>query len=209
MTAGGVDSLTSDLSALTLEPKLVLFDLNGVFFIKVEKRSIMCDDLVSGHHYNFILRPGIKSFIYRLKAQGYTVGIFSSTKFLTFKDVLTAIFGRDQVFDIIADRTHTTLDPDFGVDPEVAKFATIKDLRRIWEGPLFNEDRTWNCQNTLLVDHELSKIRFNSDSNTLIIDGYTLQDYEARNPDQEKLTYQTIELAIKAKFEHMTKTLTK
>jgi len=170
-------TLESDMKKLSLEPRLVLFDLNGVFFLKVDKHSVSCDDLVQGLRHDFVLRPGIKNFILELKARGYTVGIFSSTKFLTFRDVLTAIFGREHVFDVIADRTHTTLDPDYGIDPNVKDFATIKDLNRIWNGPLFNEKRIWNPQNTLLVDHELAKIRFNPEANILIIPEYTLADY--------------------------------
>lgn len=159
---------------------LVLLDVNGILGLKTvevpkELEYIKCKN------YNFVVRPGIRNFLTELRDIA-TVGIFSSTRYMNVSSIL---YGIDpdfkKHFSPIMDRSMTCFDPDGD------NFETIKSLEIFWNNPIYNAERKWNSDNTLLVDNDLSKIRFNSEKNVLVAEEYSLTGDDDLNLLLEKI----------------------
>ena len=156
---------------------LVLLDINGLLCSKIDKNHKLFENLLTvecNSNYSVLLRPNAGEFLTEL-SQHYTVGIYSSTTYVNITKILTAI-SRDwkSYVSIIADRSCTVLNPDFQNVPKIKSYDTVKLLTRIWEHPIHNCDRKWNKNNTLLIDHEEEKLRFNDPRNILIVEEFTI-----------------------------------
>ena len=58
-------------------------------------------------------------------------------------------------------RQMTQLDPNYGIDPNVKNFDTIKNLSQIIHSPTINYDRYYHKDNILIVDDSIRKISMN------------------------------------------------
>ena len=140
---------------------LLLFDINGVLGSKDKRKAS-----------HFVFRPAILDILTTLADQ-YTIGIYSSTTTLNVEKILAMISPTwRNLFLVVADRTVTSLDPDYGIDPIVKSYDTVKKLSNFWEHPVLNPKRQWHSKNTLLIEHDPKKCRFNDPSNVLIIPEY-------------------------------------
>jgi hypothetical protein len=136
--------------------RLVLLDVNGVIGKKIAKSTIG----IELSSYSFVLTPGVDKFLTELESH-YSVGIFSSTTNRNLTKIIRALPTR---FSLIMDRTMTDYDPDRN------DFSTVKLLSRFWNSPVHNPTKEWKQENTLLVDDDINKTRFNDDTNVLIVD---------------------------------------
>jgi hypothetical protein len=139
--------------------------------------------------------------MYRLLAK-YQVGIFSSTSRHNLLPILECIFGKNILKQLlfIWDRSRTRFDPDYQYSEETEDHLTVKMLTDFWENPIFNVDRIWDRTNTLCLDHELTKLRFNPMENILLCqewEGGILEQEIPFRPD----SYQEIETHIRKKFD--------
>lgn len=167
--------------------KLVLLDINGVLCAKIPngeltKRQLKEWPLVPiNKHCQLLVAPGIVDEIRALRDKGYTLGVFSSTETRNVKKTLEMVFGTKtpEVFEIIADRGLTELDPDYGMDPQVEIHDTVKRLARIWKSPLLNPDRRWGPTNTVLVEHDYRRVRFCPAGNVILVPEFDKAAYMA------------------------------
>lgn len=158
---------------------LVLLDVNGVLGVKIPNNetnntnnsyktnnidNIDNNSIIELKSYNFLLRHDMDK-LYRELTSKYDVGIYSSTSYPNLARILS-----NYKFPFIADRSHTFYDPDS------SSFETIKDLRNILDNPVFNPDRKWSYTNTVIVDNDYNKLRFNDSKNTLIVEEYALDN---------------------------------
>ena len=159
---------------------LILLDVNGVMCAKYDPREKELECLIINPHYAVVARPGIREFVDEL-SKTYTLGIYSSTKRHNIIKILKFIFGdgicnADGIpyFQFIADRSYTSLHPDFGVNPDIKPFDTIKKLENIWSSPVFNEHRKWGPDNTLIIDDDLSKVVTNPEQTYWVAEKYVV-----------------------------------
>lgn len=159
---------------------LVLLDLNGVLCCKVpfdygcvSKPGVS----VSASKYKFILRPGVREFFDQCRGV-CKLAIYSSTKLHNIQVALNALLTAEQRNQLlfIADRSVTLLDPDYGTNANISDYSTIKNLSCIWSHPIYNAKRCWNASNTLLVDNDEFKVRFNDPANVLVVDEWSCKE---------------------------------
>src|SRR5665647_1747421 len=105
---------------------LVLLDVNGLLCFKDDTKS-MSESIKCDPKYHIVLRPGIFDFL-KVLSQEFTVGIFSSTTFGNLEKILKAIDPSwKRWIAVVADRTVTSLDPEFGSNEKITSYDTVKD----------------------------------------------------------------------------------
>jgi len=144
--------------------KLLILDLNGLLVSKQNKPIKNCcyAEHKCGKYYVY-LRPQVFEFIEQI-LNLYDVAIFSSTTFKNAMPIVELLFKEQQSklkFKWFRDRTE--------YDPDTDDHSTIKELVRVWRNPTANWERTYNKHNTLICDDDLSKVRFNSENNYLVV----------------------------------------
>ena len=72
-------------------------------------------------------------------------------------------------FEFIWCRDRTKLDPDYGKDPDIEKYDTIKMLKDIIDCPDINQDRNYGFHNIIICDDSRMKTRFNPAQNIVTI----------------------------------------
>jgi hypothetical protein len=153
----------------TAKKWLILFDLNGVLCTKIPMKK-------DPSRYTFLVREGIQDFLSSF-GDDFCLGIYSSTSYANIKKVLATI-DPERKIELIIDRGHTLLDPNYGTIKGLTEYDTVKNLDYVWSNPVFNKNRLWSANNTLLVDHSPLKVRFNDDKNILLIDEFTVNNTE-------------------------------
>ena len=174
--------------------KLILFDVNGLLALKVTATDKIPEAKKCNVNYSTVARHGVYDMLTVL-SEKYVLGIYSSTTYPNISIMLQSIFRNSElcsskwnsIFTIISDRNNTCLDPEYGINKEIKSYDTIKDLKRIWEHPIFNKDRKWNDTNTLLIDHDKNKLRFNNKKNILVVDEYLISDYKSKLDNTSEL----------------------
>jgi len=170
-----IDDITAKTKDINLRESskdkyLVILDASGILYNKYQEKPKNCVDFLQRNNYVIVFRPGILEFITNLMTD-YTVAIFSSTTYYNLKPcleaMLTPTLNKQILF--VADRRNVKLDPDYKVDPEIEIHDTVKNLTDIWSHPYYNSKRIWNNHNTILVEHDERKTRFNPSENILII----------------------------------------
>lgn len=141
---------------------LVLLDINGILGVKTDTKPEN-QEYISCRSYYFIIRPNIREFLTKLR-EFATVGIFSSTNYTNVAAILSVIDPEfKKTFTPLMDRSMTAFDPNTkGVE-------TVKNLDIFWSNPVHNSNRKWNSGNTLLIDDDYSKVRFNDEKNILVV----------------------------------------
>lgn len=101
--------------------------------------------------------------------------IWSSSFKHTFELVLKKIIPEKYYphkFLFVWDRNMCELDPDFGQDSKVLPHSSIKRVETIVNSCTANKLRKWRCdvnhQNILIVDNDVSKLRFNHPNTQLV-----------------------------------------
>ena len=159
---------------------LILLDVSGLLCqkcnIKNRPKSKVDQSILKNYktflagYYTVVARPGCRELVQTL-CYKYHVGIFSSTTKYNLDKILHWLLGQkllDQI-KIVADRSRTKLDPRWKKDSTIKKHDTVKMLTDIWADPCFNYDRQWHNDNTIIVDHDLHKIRLNDPRNRLLL----------------------------------------
>ncbi len=138
--------------------------------------------------YSLLARPGVVAFLEKLLEQ-YAVAIFSSTTEINLGQILAWLLpsGLQQRLTFVWDRSRTRLDPEYGRKPHISAYQTIKQLVDVWDCPTFNAQRQWGSCNTLLVDHELAKLRFNNPSNFLLTSEWRMELSLPADDNQDSL----------------------
>jgi len=139
---------------------LILLDVNGVFGSKLPSSLEAADVKLRSYDFNFY--EGIHNFIDSL-SERYSLGIFSSTGGGNVCAILRA-FDNDfkKTLSVFMDRSMTSFDPDS------SGHDTVKLLSQFWNNPIHNSERKWHSGNTLLVDDDPVKVRFNDERNVVI-----------------------------------------
>jgi len=143
---------------------LLIFDLEGVCCQK-DRRSRTTID-VSGRSVH--IRPKIRQILTELSHQ-YRLAVWTSTPKKIAHQIVNHVF-QDLPLVFTWYRTETEFDPDFGFDPNIDRYATVKTLDRVFYSLKVNPDRRWTGKNTLLIDDSPVKTRFNEEKNVLIFD---------------------------------------
>jgi hypothetical protein len=159
--------------------KLIVLDINGLFCEKLVRGSLPADEVlrtVDTGKYTVVIRPGAKAlldFIYKFA----DVGFFSSTSVTNAKNIINSLLTKSQKkrakFMWFRDRVQ--LDPDYGQEG-VSKFDTVKNLTQIFLSPELNESRKYSPLNTLIIDDDFKKVRFNDERNILVVPSYRVSD---------------------------------
>ena len=147
-----------------MSKKLVVLDLDGVLFTRNINNNINnninYDFKIKNTYY--ILNDGASDFI-NYCLDNYEVGIFTSITPSNTKIIISKIFtyGRKNKLKFIYDRSHTKLDPDYEKLDNIKKFDTVKYLTDVINNPIINTNRTYNLDNTIIIDDTYMKVRFN------------------------------------------------
>lgn len=171
---------------------LLVLDINGVLVKKISKheqgggwsaagdvkkhsgknkRKQSREDVIETKGAVYQVRPGARDFIKHI-FEKYHIAIWSSTTYTNISPLIDALFNEDQkhalVFRWIRDRTKW--DPEYGTNPEIMDFDTIKPIDEIIQCPTLL--RKWKENNILLIDDSKQKLRFNPEKNCLVIPNY-------------------------------------
>lgn len=193
-------STTIEKSPTTIEEprQLLLLDVNGILCCKLEtdiapEKTKGNQQFIKMPSYTMVARRNVRQFVQNLM-KSYDVAIFSSTTLNNLRKMLTAILGDALMkrLKFIACRANVKWDPDYGTDENVKSHDTVKYLSDIWGNPYLNPERAWNASNTLLVDNEQQKVRFNDHRNVLVVDEWRYvpmksEESEESNDDLDDL----------------------
>ena len=178
--------------------QLIILDVNGLLCCKVEKihyedtnskREFRIDPHNSNNenvfqtqnkssyiqlrNYRVYARSNVRNFVDKL-LQNYQVAIFSSTADVNLNKILPWLLGKSilEKMSFIWCRSRTEIHlPD-------GPHKTVKKLENIWKSEEVNPDNIWNSYNTLIIDDDPSKIRFNLERNNLVWDPWYISDKE-------------------------------
>jgi hypothetical protein len=157
---------------------LVLLDVNGLLCCKVDDPRVDVSkfEVQRANKYKTVARPDCRKFVAKLM-DTYTVGIFSSTTAFNLNKILPWLLGKELRSKIvfIADRHSVKFDPNYGTCAGIESHDTVKYLDDIWSNPCFNWNRDWNSTNTLLVDNDLRKVKFNEPANYLVVEEWDIK----------------------------------
>ena len=164
-----------------MDIKLVIFDLDGVFFDRVKLKDLDQSDLDQNElddrkYYDYVwmryyIKTGLYKFIYECSKK-YDIAIYTSITNNNVHNILKKIFGVQykKKFKFILAREYVKFDPDYGDDPDTENYDTVKYLDDIFMSPIYSKNRTYNKDNTVIVDDSYKKIRFNDPKNVILFD---------------------------------------
>lgn len=182
--------------------QLVILDMNGLLCMKVPndsnyKLSNPSIKIIKIKNYVLYIRPGIHGFMDRL-LKNYKVAIFSSTTRKNLILSLGAILGNRTMkrINFIWDRSRARHDPDYGKNPLIKSHQTVKILKDVWDNPIVNPWRIWNQTNTICIDNEITKLRFNKPDNIIISPEWDPNSFENKLPELEKTIVRKFDLLI-------------
>nr|QBK90886.1 MAG: ctd-like (NLI interacting factor-like) phosphatase [Pithovirus LCPAC201] len=184
--------------------QLVILDMNGLLCMKVPNNSNYLPPnpevkTIKIKNYILYIRPGIRDFMNRL-LKIYKVAIFSSTTEKNLISSLGVILGNQIMKRLVFiwDRSRTRHDPDYRMDRSIKSHQTIKALKDVWENPIINPWKFWNKTNTICIDHDYMKLRFNKSENIIISQEWGIKltkDKSQKLPELEEI--------IKRKFDQL------
>jgi len=174
----------SDKSQLTFSG-LVLLDLDGVLVHRdyLKHSSHTREQDMSGSkltqykigNFRVSFRPGCFQFLVKLANKGYHIGFFSSTTHRNANPMVGKILNdlsknskykkkvkKSIMVKYFRDRNRW--DPEGKPD----SYKVIKMLSDVWSNPIANPSRLYNKDNTLIVDDELAKVRYNDPGNYIV-----------------------------------------
>ena len=184
--------------------QLIILDMNGLLCKKVpdESNHSLFDPKVKIariKNYVLYIRPGIHNFMDKL-LKNYKVAIFSSTTQKNLFASLKAILGNHTVkrLDFIWDRSRTRHDPDYGIDVSIKGHQTVKILKDVWDNPIINPWKFWNQTNTICIDNDHMKLRFNKPENIIIV-----PEWEAKSTKDKSQNLSELVKIIERKFDQL------
>lgn len=156
-----------------MDIKLIVFDLNGVFFDRVKLKDADPNDDRKYYDYGWMryyIKEGIYKFINKY-SKTYDMGIYTSMTHDNVHNILKKMFGckYKYKFKFILTREHVKFDPEYGLLPEIESYDTVKHLDDIFMNPMCNKYRKYNPDNTIIIDDSYKKIRFNDPKNVIIL----------------------------------------
>ncbi len=167
---------------------LIILDINGVL---AEKTFIGKGSTPKGAYkvngVFYMIKPEVSTFIAKL-FQKYRVAIFSSTTRRNAMPLIKKVFTQKQVKRLlfIWTRDRTRKDPE-----NLNGFKTIKKLDDFWDNPVFNAKGCYDKSNTIILDDESEKQRFNPEECLII--------FNIKNPESDFETLlNTIETRLMA-----------
>lgn len=147
--------------------KLVILDMDGVLFTRDRFTK---DNKYDNHDfvfkgYKYYIREGASEFISRLN-DSYDLCIFTSMVKSNAIQIINCI--TKVRFKHIFGREHTKLDPEYGIDPDIKSYDTIKLINDVINCPILNKDRKYNLSNSIIIDDSYLKMRYNNPKNVII-----------------------------------------
>jgi hypothetical protein len=171
--------------------KLVVIDINGVIAKKVFKSEIsgiIFEDGQLNLHGNrtkvmsmdksgcIIARWHLDDFFNEIRTR-YHLAIFSSCRAKNGRKILDLIAPQEK-FLFTWFRDHCKNDPDYRLKPEVEQFDSIKLLDDIIQSSEINECRRFTYKNVLMIDDSKMKMRFNPESNYIIVNSFDYKKFD-------------------------------
>lgn len=198
--------------------RLLILDINGIAVYKKmkpkfgkgkDKTNLIHDNnkFIEKDKMCLYINPYIKDFILWCFDENIDIGIWSSTYKHNAEDVIKFIMTEEErkklKFEWYRDRTE--FDPDYGIDPNIRGHDTVKNLYLVWCNPIVNF-RNYDCvndnndhdnrlnykyneTNTIILEDNEKKVRFNDKENVIIVDSYT----EKTNINFEELKVKVID----------------
>ena len=179
--SGSANGASNGHSTKDRKDVLIILDINGILVRKNNKHDhgggwkretshSKKDDsrFIETKGAIFEIREGVRDFISSC-FENYSVAIWSSTTFTNANPIIEGLFTADQKANLVFKwfRDHTKFDPDYGTDPEIKDFDTIKSLVDVYQSAMFN--RRWTNKNTIIVDDTMRKLRFNPENNCVVV----------------------------------------
>lgn len=185
--------------------KLVILDFNGIFIDKVFDPSAESNQngkTEKGVEFktikNFIIyfRPHFRDILNEISRK-YSVAFWSSTTEQTAQPILSLMGLKKYDFRFIWFRENTLFDPNYGVDDDIERHDTVKNLSNVYLNPVGNRDRKWDETNTLIIEDSPKKVKYNPIRNVLI-----LNPFDHNDPSTFDFPEDLFEM-IESKFEEM------
>lgn len=168
--------------------RLIILDINGLlcwkfFSEKYPQEQVikMAKDLKMEYiileKFVVFIRPKVRIFL-DFCYEYADVGFFSSTTHLNGYSILDKILTEDQrkKTKFFWYREHVKLDPEFGIKPEIKQHDTVKILTDVLASAQINHHRLYSYYNTVMLDDDLNKIRFNSMQNSHLVKSFNLDE---------------------------------
>lgn len=164
-------------------PRLVILDINGVLlcrhYTRVNgrgRKNAKCYsptpnstpyEHLHTDEFEIYLRPGMRDFLDKL-FKTFRVAIWTSMQSATVESFIDQIVDRSRLeFLWCRDRC---------LWPEVPEgHMTLKPLEMVWRNPVINDKYAWNETNVLIVDNDLTKMRYNPSGNVVLIRSFSLK----------------------------------
>ena len=168
--------------------KLIVLDIFGILCCKVMYDKCPKQDAVTFAEengmehitlnvYSVFIRPYVRQFLDHCYDYA-DVGFFSSStepnSIAVLRSVLTDEQQEKTRFFWYRDRTK--LDPDYGKDFEITNYDTVKILADIFQSPYVNRYRCYDEYNTIICDDSPRKMRYNDQSNVLLIPSFDIDN---------------------------------
>lgn len=120
--------------------------------------------------YSVFIRPGVREFL-SFCYEYADVGFFSSTTEQNARAVLDLILTYEQRMKtkFFWYRDRTKIDPDYGINPEINDYDTVKILADVLQSPYINPRRVYDVYNTVICDDTPRKMKHNNRKNVLMI----------------------------------------
>jgi len=124
---------------------LLIFDFSGVLANKNDKS----------------FKKGIVEFLQKCN-KDFDISVWTSGKYRNYNHLVQGL-ERDLNFNFLFCwyRDRTQFDPNYGIDPDINDFDTIKNLSQVINSPTLNYDRYYNKDNIIIVDDSLKKVCMN------------------------------------------------
>lgn len=157
--------------------ELLVLDINGILCRKIQSNThIRSSTGVPSQYivfprYKVEIRSGIRFFLKQCYER-YNVAFYSSTTEKNAMVILKRILTKNQLKNTIFFwfREKTIPDPEDSLGPlsGAESYKTLKMLSFIYEDEIFNSDKRFTAENTIIVDDDAVKVRLNNEENVIV-----------------------------------------
>jgi hypothetical protein len=168
---------------------LLILDINGLLVKKhskfdlnpFQKKELLTKkDIIDTKTAFFEICPGTREFLLKCM-QLYTLAIWTSTTYSNANLIIDKLFTVKEKNSLafIWMRDHVRYDPNYGIDPNITDFDTVKILDDVYTNAMFQ--RKWKSNNTLIIDDSFQKLRFNNPKNIVVVENCNNIDLRSFN----------------------------
>ena len=158
-----------------VKKRLLILDINGIICFKSSNKDSKeyrkgDEESLKLPSYKIFKFNGIEDFI-QWCLDNYDVAIWSSTTHRNASEMLKLCNIDISKFKFVWYRDRTELDPEYKINKDITRYNTVKNLERIWSNPI-NVYRQYSSKNTLIIDDDHMKVRFNDKDNVFIVNNF-------------------------------------